>query len=609
LSPAEQLILNIDDDANGRDLLSRYLRKEGFQVIEAASGAAGIQLALDRSPQLILLDIRLPDMDGFQVCRQLRANPTTSTTPILQLSASYRDDASRVQSLEVGADAYLTKPVERKSFLTTVTSLLRLHLAEEQVRNTAAEWTTTFNALQDGVALLDRDGKTIRTNQRYSALFGEQILDYKPMLAALKETNQRQTVEQTNGDVILLIHLDPVLNSEGFLKGAVCSVSDITERKRFSERLQHSQKLESIGVLAGGIAHDFNNLLTGILGNASLLLDELPSQSANFEMAQEIVKASESAADLTRQLLAYAGKGRFVMQMVNLSDQIVSSRALLTRLISRNVELEFQLSPDLPALEADATQLQQIVMNLVINAAESYGERVQGRVTVTTCVEQIDAGNPEIEPGRYVMLSVQDFGSGMSPEVRARIFDPFFTTKFTGRGLGLSAVHGIMRAHHGHLRLDSAPGEGTMFRLYFPIVTLATPDAQDVHDTPLVSGEGSILVIDDEATVRNFAEAALTKMGYSVITAENGEAGLQIIQQEGGNLKAVLLDLAMPVMDGEEALQQIRQLTPSLPVLISTGFSLSSEYERLSQKGATAFLSKPFTVGQLSTALQKLQSV
>jgi DNA-binding response OmpR family regulator/two-component sensor histidine kinase len=609
LSPAEQLILNIDDDANGRDLLSRYLRKEGFQVIEAASGAEGIQLALDRSPQLILLDIRLPDMDGFQVCRQLRANPTTSTTPILQLSASYRDDASRVQSLEVGADAYLTKPVERKSFLTTVTSLLRLHLAEEQVRNTAAEWTTTFNALQDGVALLDRDGKTIRTNQRYSALFGEQILDYKPMLAALKETNQRQTVEQTNGDVILLIHLDPVLNSEGFLKGAVCSVSDITERKRFSERLQHSQKLESIGVLAGGIAHDFNNLLTGILGNASLLLDELPSQSANFEMAQEIVKASESAADLTRQLLAYAGKGRFVMQMVNLSDQIVSSRALLTRLISRNVELEFQLSPDLPALEADATQLQQIVMNLVINAAESYGERVQGRVTVTTCVEQIDAGNPEIEPGRYVMLSVQDFGSGMSPEVRARIFDPFFTTKFTGRGLGLSAVHGIMRAHHGHLRLDSAPGEGTMFRLYFPIVTLATPDAQDVHDTPLVSGEGSILVIDDEATVRNFAEAALTKMGYSVITAENGEAGLQIIQQEGGNLKAVLLDLAMPVMDGEEALQQIRQLTPSLPVLISTGFSLSSEYERLSQKGATAFLSKPFTVGQLSTALQKLQSV
>jgi DNA-binding response OmpR family regulator/two-component sensor histidine kinase len=609
LSPAEQLILNIDDDANGRDLLSRYLRKEGFQVIEAASGAAGIQLALDRSPQLILLDIRLPDMDGFQVCRQLRANPTTSTTPILQLSASYRDDASRVQSLEVGADAYLTKPVERKSFLTTVTSLLRLHLAEEQVRNTAAEWTTTFNALQDGVALLDRDGKTIRTNQRYSALFGEQILDYKPMLAALKETNQRQTVEQTNGDVILLIHLDPVLNSEGFLKGAVCSVSDITERKRFSERLQHSQKLESIGVLAGGIAHDFNNLLTGILGNASLLLDELPSQSANFEMAQEIVKASESAADLTRQLLAYAGKGRFVMQMVNLSDQIVSSRALLTRLISRNVELEFQLSPDLPALEADATQLQQIVMNLVINAAESYGERVQGRVTVTTCVEQIDAGNPEIEPGRYVMLSVQDFGSGMSPEVRARIFDPFFTTKFTGRGLGLSAVHGIMRAHHGHLRLDSAPGEGTVFRLYFPIVTLATPDAQDVHDTPLVSGEGSILVIDDEATVRNFAEAALTKMGYSVITAENGEAGLQIIQQEGGNLKAVLLDLAMPVMDGEEALQQIRQLTPSLPVLISTGFSLSSEYERLSQKGATAFLSKPFTVGQLSTALQKLQSV
>ena len=609
MNPGEQLILNIDDDPNGRDLLSRYLRKEGFQVVEAESGTIGLHLARELAPQLILLDIRLPDLDGFQVCRLLRADAATATTPILQLSAAYKDDASRVQSLEVGADAYLTKPVDRKSLLTTVTTLLRLHRAEEQVRNTAAEWTTTFNALQDGVALLDREGKTIRANQRYSALSGTQCLDCESLFASLKSTKTRQTSEQTNGDIVLLLHLDPVLNAEGVLTGAVCSVSDITERKRFSERLQHAQKLESIGVLAGGIAHDFNNLLTGILGNASLLLDELPPHSANQEMAQEIVKASESAADLTRQLLAYAGKGRFVMHLVNLSEQIISSRALLSRLISHNVELEFHLCPDLPALEADAIQMQQIVMNLVINAAESYGERGRGRVTVTTSLETIEAGYPDMEPGPYVILAVQDFGSGMSPEVRARIFDPFFTTKFTGRGLGLSAVHGIMRAHRGHLRLDTVLGEGTTFRLFLPVAAQSSAVPREVRDGPIAEGEGSILVIDDEATVRNFAEAALTKMGYFVLTAENGQAGLEIIQKERNNLTAVVLDLAMPVMDGEEALQQIRQLTPSLPVVISTGFSLSSEYERLSQKGATAFLPKPFTVVQLSAALQKVQSL
>lgn len=609
MNHGENLILNIDDDPNGRDLLSRYLRKEGFQVVEAESGADGLRLARELAPQLILLDIRLPDLDGFQVCRLLRATAATATTPILQLSASYKDDASRVQSLEVGADAYLTKPVDRKSFLTTVITLLRLHRAEEQVRNTAAEWTTTFDALQDGVALLDRDGKTIRANQRYFALSGTQRLDCEPLFAALKNTKKRQTREQTNGEVVLLLHLDPVLNAEGVLTGAVCSVSDITERKRFSERLQHAQKLESIGVLAGGIAHDFNNLLTGILGNASLLLDELPPHSANSEMAQEIVKASESAADLTRQLLAYAGKGRFVMHLVNLSEQIISSRALLSRLISHNVELEFHLSPDLPALEADATQMQQIVMNLVINAAESYGERGRGRVTLTTSLETIEKGHPDVEPGPYVVLSVQDFGSGMSPEVRARIFDPFFTTKFTGRGLGLSAVHGIMRAHRGHLRLDTVLGEGTTFSLFLPVAAQSSAVPAEVRDGLIAVGEGSILVIDDEATVRNFAEAALTKMGYFVLTAENGQAGLEIVQKERNNLTAVLLDLAMPVMDGEEALQQIRQFTPNLPVVISTGFSLSSEYERLSQKGATAFLQKPFTVVQLSAALQKVQSL
>ncbi len=606
MSGGESVILNIDDDENGRELLTRYLRKAGFHVMEAATGVEGIRLAADARPELILLDIRLPDLNGFEVCRRLRETPATAHTPILQLSASYRDEAARLQSLEVGADAYLTKPVERQRLLATVNSLLRLRKAEEQVRNTAAEWTTALNALNDGVALLDREGKTVRTNERYTALSADHRLDCDSLFGNLQTTKMRQTREQRDGESVLLLHLDPVLDTEGLLTGAVCTVSDITDRKRFEERLQHAQKLESIGVLAGGIAHDFNNLLTGILGNASLLLDELPSGTASFEMAGEIVKASESAADLTRQMLAYAGKGRFVMQLVNLSEQIGGNRAFLSRLVPHTVQLEFDLSDKLPALEADATQLQQIVMNLVINAAESYGERGKGRVVVTTQSEKIPVGDSEIQPGDYVMLSVQDFGSGMAPDVCARIFDPFFTTKFAGRGLGLSAVHGILRAHHGYLKLDTAPGQGTTFWLYLPAAAQAANPVDAPSQGSAAFSGGLVLVIDDEATVRTFADAALTKLGFQVLLAENGETGLEIVNREKERLAGVVLDLAMPVMDGEEALERIREIAPGLPVLVSTGFNISSEYERLLQKGATGFLPKPFTVSQLSKALRQL---
>jgi len=600
------VILNIDDDESGRELLSRYLGKAGFKVIEAATGEEGLRLASEVKPELILLDIRLPDLDGFEVCRRLRESPVTAFTPILQLSASYRDEAARLQSLEVGADAYLTKPVERQRLLTTVNSLLRLRKAEEQVRNTAAEWTTALNALNDGVALLDREGKTVRANETYKSLALAHQLDCDSLFRNLQNTRKRQTREQSDGDTVLLLHLDPVLNSEGTLTGAVCTVSDITDRKRFEERLQHAQKLESIGVLAGGIAHDFNNLLTGILGNASLLLDELPPGSSSFEMAEEIVKASESAADLTRQMLAYAGKGRFVMQLVNLSKQIEGHRAFLSRLIPHMVQLELNLSDQLPALEADATQLQQIVMNLVINAAESYGEHGKGQVVVTTQPETIPPGDSEIQPGDYVMLSVRDFGSGMAPEVRARIFDPFFTTKFAGRGLGLSAVHGILRAHHGFLKLETAPGQGTAFRLYLPAAAQAVSPVETPVQKELARSGALVLVIDNEATVRTFADAALTRLGFQVLLAENGQTGLEIVSREKERLAGVVLDLAMPVMDGEEALERIREIAPKLPVLVSTGFNMSSEYERLSQKGATGFLPKPFTVLQLSQALRHI---
>jgi signal transduction histidine kinase len=252
---------------------------------------------------------------------------------------------------------------------------------------------------------------------------------------------------------------------------------DITDRRRFERHLQHTQKLESLGLLAGGIAHDFNNLLTGIMGNASLGLTELPDSAPIRRNLREIVSASERAADLTRQLLAYAGKGRFVLERIDLSQLVREIEPLIRTSIPKMVDIQLDLGAGLPSVEADPGQIQQLVMNLIINGAEAIGEANPGAVVIRTETRDLDAEeirrefpNDPLSPGSYVGLEVRDTGSGMDEATRNKIFDPFFTTKFQGRGLGLAAVSGIVRAQKGAIRVYSSPGRGSSFQVLFPAV-------------------------------------------------------------------------------------------------------------------------------------------
>ena len=333
---------------------------------------------------------------------------------------------------------------------------------------------------------------------------------------------------------------------------------DVTERKRFSERLQQTQKLESLGVLAGGIAHDFNNLLTGIMGNASIVLEDLPAESPARENLDAVVTASERAAALTRQLLAYAGKGRFVIERLNLSELVREITSLLKTSVPRTVELALELEEDLPSMEGDAAQIQQLIMNLVINAAEAVEDGKTETVRIITRTEWVD--QPAIDqmftpngiaPGRYVALEVRDAGSGMDAVTLSRIFDPFFTTKFTGRGLGLAAALGIVRGHKGALHVESVPGEGSTFKVLFPVS--AGPVAPSGRSNPEMNlvGHETILVIDDEAAVRQAAKSILESYGYKVVVAANGKEGLTLFQPPGEEIDAVLLDMTMPVMSGK----------------------------------------------------------
>ncbi len=388
--------------------------------------------------------------------------------------------------------------------------------------------------------------------------------------------------------------------------------SDITERRQIEEQLRHTQKLESLGVLAGGIAHDFNNLLTGVLGNASLAMDGLFHRSREHLLLEAITKAAERAADLTRQLLAYAGKGRFIMRTLNLSELVRDISALVQTSIPRQVDLKLQLAEGLPGVEADPGQLQQIVMNLVINAAEAIGPE-GGSVLVRTGVQQVDAqyiatlaaAHQFLRPGEYVSLDIDDTGCGMSDETLARIFDPFFTTKFAGRGLGLSAVLGIVRSHYGALKVSSRPGKGTSFKVLFPVSAsrVATPAAKAPGEW---KGTGTILVVDDEETVRLTASRTLESYGYDTRIAVNGAEAVEIFRRRPEAIGLVLLDLTMPVMGGEEALRRMQAIEPRVRVLLTSGYSEVEAIQRFAGKGLAGFIQKPYTAGALAEKVRDL---
>jgi signal transduction histidine kinase/CheY-like chemotaxis protein len=387
----------------------------------------------------------------------------------------------------------------------------------------------------------------------------------------------------------------------------------LAEREETEERLRQTQKLESLGVLAGGVAHDFNNLLTGIIGNASLARDTVLRDSPAREFLENTLQASQRAADLTRQLLAYSGKGRFVIEPIDLSELVRQISILVQTSISKSVELRLDLAQAAPCIVGDASQIQQVIMNLVINGAESIGSGCAGTVCVKTDVRQVDTADDRslvvadsLVPGRYVYLEVRDTGCGIDQATLARIFDPFFTTKFLGRGLGLAAVQGIVRGHKGLLQVDSVPGQGSTFRVLFPAAEseLARPKA--LSRARNLSGSGTILVVDDEEIVRKIARNVLVSYGYSVVLAENGQIAIDRFPEIADRIAAVLLDMTMPVMGGEETLKKLQQIRPGVKVILTSGYNEVDAIRRFTGSGLAGFLQKPYTAQRLAEKIRDI---
>jgi PAS domain S-box-containing protein len=448
----------------------------------------------------------------------------------------------------------------------------------------------SYRILRDGVEIPPAELPI-----RKAAASGQPVRDYELDL-----------VLEDGASYTLLGHAVPLLAHDGRPAGAVAAFLDVTELKRNDERLRQTQKLESLGLLAGGIAHDFNNLLTGIMGHASMIVDDVSPEVA--EQVQEVIASAERAAHLTRQLLAYSGKGQFVVRELDVSQAINEIANLVQFSIPRSVDLALTVQQRLPAVRMDPSQFQQIVMNLVINAGEAIGEGNPGKVAVGTSMTDvdapfIDAAGVEVAPGRYVCIDVADTGCGIDSGKIAKLFEPFFTTKFTGRGLGLAAVAGIVRAQKGGITVQSVPGSGTTFRVLLPADKRA---AEQPESQPAVAGRVTILVVDDEASVRDFIGAVLRRHGHRVLTAFDGRDAMGIFEREEGKIDAVVLDVVMPVMGANDLLPRLKQQKPDMKVLLTSGYN-EAEARRLCATfpGAT-FIQKPYTAQQIGKAVEQL---
>ena len=428
-------------------------------------------------------------------------------------------------------------------------------------------------------------------------------------VAAGRILQYEEVLDLPAGKRVLLTQLVPIRDRQGRIYLLAGISRDLTDERRSQEALRQTQKLESLGVLAGGIAHDFNNLLSAVLGNLNLAQLKLPAGAPSEPYLKNMESTILRAADLTRQMLAYSGKGRFVVEALDLSRLVEEITHLLSVSISKKAVLRYDLSGALPAIEADATQVQQVVMNLVTNASEAIGDR-DGIISIATGIRELDQqavdmlfAGQELAPGRFVTLQVSDTGCGMAPELLTRIFDPFFTTKASGRGLGLSAMLGILRGHKAGIKIYSELGKGSVFQVYFRASESAVLARETLESAAVLPFRGRVLLVDDETDLRTSIAGMLEHLGFDVEQAADGQEALEVFQS--GAFALVLMDLTMPRMDGKEAFQRMKEADPKVRVILSSGYNEQDAIQQFLGRGLAGFIQKPYQLKTLVEALEK----
>jgi PAS domain S-box-containing protein len=509
-------------------------------------------------------------------------------------------------------------------------------LAEAEIIRAKEEWERTFDAVPDLIALIDVNHRIIRANRAMAARMGstpEQVVgqpcyeamhglsapaDFCPhskLLASGKEQRAETVEERLHGTFD--VSVTPLRDATGHLVGSVHVARDITERKRaeaervaLDQQLRQAQKMESVGQLAGGVAHDFNNILTGISGYTELALERLEAASPMREDLAEVLRLSKRAAELTRQLLAFSRRQTLEPQVLNINAMIADAAKMLKRVLSEDIDLHFAPAPDLGNVRADPMQIEQVLMNLAINARDAMP--AGGKLTIETANVELDveytASHISVVPGRYVMMAVSDTGHGMDAATQSRLFEPFFTTKdkSKGTGLGLATAYGIVKQHGGHIWVYSEPGKGATFKIYLPRVEEAASVVNPPVEPSMTRGEETLLIVEDEPAVGAIAERALKARGYTVLIARSAEEAESLFSEHHARISLLLTDVVLPGINGPKLYERLRTRDPSLKVLYMSGHTDNATVHQGVLDADVAFMQKPFT---LATIARKVRQV
>ncbi len=746
-------ILVIDDNEAERYYLTRILGKAGFRVLEAATGLDGLRIAESDRPELITLDIRLPDINGFEVCRRLKSNPATRDMQVVHISASFTTPDAKAEGLDGGADGYLTHPVDPNELLATLRALLRARRAESQVRAAAREWTATFDLISDPVCLTGTGDRIVRCNEAFARLLdrpfasviGQRVQELIPPLAQTAAGQSSAPTEIRVGDRHFRISVDagengnvpatrawvlgditerqqheealrhseeqararlqeieavyrsapvglcvidtelrylranqrvaemigvpvdqllgrtvrestpeladevepqlrrvlatgepvhgievrgvtraqpgverawlatwlPLLGADGRISGVNIAVEEVTERRRLQEKLTEAHRLEAVGQLAGGVAHEANNQMTVVLGCAGFVLRHPTLPEPVRADVEQIRQAAERTARITAQLLAFGRRQHLQPQIVDLDAVIDRLVPFLERALGDRCTLVVEPGSLGQQIRADVGQLEQMLLNLTLNARDAMPEG--GTLTVHTLPVTVAAGmatpfeGEDVKPGAYVSVAVSDTGRGMDPDTLKRAFEPFFTTKGPGKGtgLGLSMVYGLVKQSGGYIHADSEPSHGTRIEIYLPRVDEPSRAAPSTAIGGEGTASGHLLVVEDDPLVRAVLVRELATQGYQVAEAADGQSALDRIADTREPFDLLITDLAMPRMDGRELAARVAAVRPDLPVLYTSGHP-DETTRRALVEGEQPYLQKPFTAEELLSRVAEM---
>ncbi|MBX3274061.1 MAG: response regulator [Sandaracinaceae bacterium] len=612
-------VLVVDDNADMRAYVASLLRPH-WTVELAADGEAALARIRAAPPDLVLSDVMMPGVDGFALLRALRESPETRQIPVILLSARAGEEAV-VESLEQGADDYLLKPFSSRELVTRV----RAHLDAAHARTGALRASETrFRRLAEsgivGITVTDAQGRVIEANDaflrmvgctREALLAGDVVWEQRGRDAQSSDVSARpwegEYRRQDGRRIPALIAIAPLQGGEH-----ISIAFDLSEHRRLEEQLRQAQKMEAIGRLAGGIAHDFNNMLSVILSYAEMIGAELQPEEPLYADVEEILEATRRAADLTRQLLAFSRQQVREPKVLSLNHSVATMEKMLRRLLGADVTLTSLLAPDAWSVEADPSQIEQVILNLAVNARDAMPRG--GKLTIQTANVVLEEGyaaaHHDVRPGAYVMLAFADTGVGMDAETQARIFEPFFTTKEKGKGtgLGLATVFGIVKQSGGHIWAYSEPSHGTTFKLYFPRASGGVSPTAEAPRVESLRGHETILLVEDDAHVRAVARTILRRNGYVVLEAANGGEALLLCEQHTARIHLLLTDVVLPLMGGRQLAERLRALRPGIKVLFMSGYTDDTALQHgiLEADAGIAYLEKPLTPSSLARKVREV---